>query len=120
MYLKSAPPHRQYGDEKAWDTLRRIIDDQQLMVDKIADHIESLDGTPTNGEFPMAFTGMHDLAIAHLMRHALERQKVEVNAIEQLSSQLESGSQAKALAQEALGAGKAHVQSLEECMSAVA
>lgn len=118
MYLRSAPPHRQFGDEKAWDTLRRIMDDQQLMVDKIADHVEEADGTPNMGEFPIEFTGTHDLSVDYMVQRVLDRQRAEVESIEELSGQLESGSQAKALAQEALGAAKAHVQSLEECISA--
>jgi hypothetical protein len=120
MYLNSASPHRQHGDEKAWETLRRIMDDQHLMIDKIAEQVESSDGSPNMGEFPMDFTGAHDLSMAYMMQQVLERQRQEVGAIERLSSQLDSGSQAKALAQEALGAAKAHVQSLEECISTVA
>lgn len=120
MYLDSAPPHRQSGDERTWDTIRRIIDDQKLMVDKIADYVEAAGGTPNMGQYPMEFTGMHDLSLDHIMQRVLDRQRVEIESIEQISSQLESGSQAKALAQEALGAAKAHVQSLEECMSAAA
>ena len=115
MYLVSAPPHRRFGDNQVWEVLRHIIDDQKLMIDKIAEHIESLDGTPDMGEFPMAFTGMHDLSMDYIMQQVLKRQKNEVLLIEQLSEQLEPGSQARALAQEALGAAKAHVQSIEEC-----
>ena len=118
MYLVSAPPHRQFGDERAREILRHVVDDQKLMIDKIADYVESLGGTPDMGEFPMEFTGLHDLSLDFLMRKSLARQKREVAVIEQLSGQLEPGSQAKALAQESLGAAKAHVQSLEEFLTA--
>lgn len=117
MYLVSAPPHRQLGDDGAWAVIQQIIEDQQTMIDKIADHVESLDGTPNMGEFPMEFTGMHDLSMEFILRKALERQKIERTLVEQISSDLESGSQARALAQESLGAAKAHVESLEECLA---
>lgn len=117
MYLASAPPHRQFGDESAWETLQHITDDQQQMIDKIADHVESLDGTPNMGEFPMEFTGLHDLSMDFILRKALQRQKNEVALIEQISADLEPGSQARALSQESLGAAKAHVEALEECLS---
>ena len=117
MYLVSAPPHRMSNQDKAWETIRHIIDDQKLMIDKIGDHIESLEGTPNMGEFPMEFTGMHDLSLDFILARVLEHQQRDVELIEQLSNQLEAGSAAKALAQEALGAAKAHVQSLEECLS---
>lgn len=118
MYLTSAPPHRQFGDEQGWETLQNIMDDQKLMIDKIADHVESLDGVPNHGEFPMEFTGMHDLSMDFVLKQSFERQKREVELIEQISSDLEPGSQAKALSQESLGAAKAHLLSLQERISA--
>jgi bacterioferritin (cytochrome b1) len=119
MYLVSAPPHRQFGEDGAWSQIQQIIEDQQTMIDKIADHVESLDGTPNMGEFPMEFTGMHDLSMEFILQKALSRQKNEAALIEQISADLEAGSQARALAQESLGAAKAHIESLEECLSTV-
>ena len=119
MYLASAPPHRQFGDDSAWESLQHIMDDQKQMIDKIADHVESLDGTPNMGEFPMEFTGMHDLSMDFILQKALERQQNEVALIEQISSDLEAGSQARALSQESLGAAKAHVEALQECLAAI-
>ena len=120
MYLASAPLHRQFGDEQAWETIQHIISDQKLMIDKIADYVEALDGTPNMGEFPMEFTGFHDLSTEFILQRALERQKNEAALIEQISADLDAGSQARALSQESLGAAKAHIQSLEECLAATA
>ena len=120
MYLTSAPPHRGFGDEKVWEALTNVIDDQKLMMEKLSDHIEELGGTPFHGEFPMDFTGMHDLSMDHILKTVVERQKCEIEWIEHLSGSLESSSKANALAREALGASKAHLQSLEECISAAA
>ena len=120
MYLASAPPHKQLGDEDAWEAIQLVIEDQKLMIDKIADYVESLDGVPNMGEFPMEFTGLHDLSMDFILQKALDRQKREVALIEQISAELEAGSQARALSQEALGAAKAHVQSFEECIAAAA
>ena len=117
MYLASAPPHRQAGDERAWECLRNIIEDQRTMIDKLADYVEELGGTPNHGEYSMDFTGMHDLSMEFILRDVTERQQREIGWIEHLSGKLESDATAKALAQEALGAAKAHLQSLEECAS---
>ena len=116
MYFTSAPPHRLFGDEKAWEAIEHIISDQKLMIDKIADKVETLDGTPNRGEFPMEFTAMHDLGMQYLLQRALERQQNENSTMERLAD-LTDDESAKALCQEALGAGKAHVESLEECLS---
>ena len=120
MYLTSAPPHRGFGDEKVWEALTNVIEDQQLMMEKLSDHIEELGGTPFRGEFPMDFTGMHDLSMAHIRKNVIERQKCEIEWIEHLSSSLDPSSTANALAREALGASKGHLQSLEECASTAA
>lgn len=120
MYLMSARPHRQYGDERVWEALRNVMEDQQTMIDKLAEYVESHDGTPNHGEFPMDFTGMHDLSMDHILKTVIERQKCEIEWIEHFAGMIESDPTAKALAQEALGAAKAHVQSLEECQSAPA
>ena len=87
MYLASAPPHRQFGDEQAWETIQHIISDQKLMIDKIADYVEALDGTPNMGEFPMEFTGFHDLSTEFSLQRALERQKREAALIDQIAAE---------------------------------
>ena len=120
MYLQSAPPHRQPGDEKAIEVLSHIVEDQHLMVDRLAELISDLAGIPNRGDFPMEFTDLHDLSLDFIMRTVTERQTEEVALIESLSTQLEAGTQAKALAQEALGACKAHLESLQECLHATA
>ena len=117
QYLTSAPPHVGYGEEKAWEILRNVATDQKLMIDKLADVVEDLDGTPNMGEFPAEFTGYHDLSMDYIVADALSRQLSEQDAIESLSTQLPSGSLERTLAQEALGASKGHVESLRECES---
>ena len=117
MYLASAPPHLSENDHKVWAVVQNIIDDQRLMIDKIADQVEEEDGTPNMGEFPAEFTGFHDLSLDYILQNLLERQQREIQAIEMISASLEAGSPAKALAQEAFGAAKAHAQSLEESLS---
>ena len=106
MYLASAPPHRQFGDERVWECLSNVMADQQTMIDKLADYVEELGGTPNRGEFPMDFTGMHDLSMEHILQNVTERQRCENEWIEHLSAKLDDDPTAKALAQEALGAAK--------------
>ena len=116
MYLESAPPHVQSGDEKVWEAIKNVIDDQRLTMDKLADYVEELNGTPYRGEFPMDFTGMHDLSTDHMLRNVIERQECEIEWIKHLSGMLDAGeTTARALVQEALGAAKGHLESLIEC-----
>jgi hypothetical protein len=118
MYLESAPPHRGNGDEKAAEVLSQIVEDQKLMVDRIATYITEKGGPVALGEFPMEFTDLHDLSMDYILGQVMSRQSNEIEIIEQLSRELADDPWAKSLAQEALGAAKAHLQSLEECMAA--
>ena len=118
-YLASARPHIGRGDDKTAELLQHIVEDQQLMVHQFADLIGEESGTVETGEFPMEFTDLHDLSIDFLMQQVASRQKREVAEIERLSSQLDAWPQAKAIAQESLGAAKAHLLSLEECLEPV-
>lgn len=119
MYLASAPPHRQLGDEKAWEAISNLIEDQKLTIDKISDYVEELGGTPYHGEFTMDFTGMHDLSIEHILHNVKERQQCEIEWIKQLSGQIDADeTTARALVQEALGAAKGHLESLSESSAA--
>ena len=117
MYLASARPHRQRGDDKAAEVLTHIVEDQQLMVDRIAEFMEDADCTIDTGEFSMEFTDLHDLSMDYIMQQVITCQKNEIAEIEYFSGQLDGQPRAKALAQEALGAAKAHLQSLEECLA---
>lgn len=119
MYLLSAPPHRQYGDEKAWEAITNVINDQSLMINKLADFVEELGGTPYHGEFSMDFTGMHDLSMDHILQNVVERLQCEVEWMKQLSGQLDvDETTARALVQEAIGAAKGHLDSLDDCAGA--
>ena len=116
MYLASARPHRRRGDDKAAEVLAHIVEDQRLMVDRIAEFIEDADGTIDAGEFSMEFTDLHDLSMDYIMQRVITYQKNEIAEIKYLSGQLDGQLRTKALAQEALGAANAHLQSLEECL----
>ncbi len=115
MYLVSARPHKRPEDDNAAEVLTHIVEDQRFMVDRFAEFIEAEDGTIDTGEPPMEFTDLHDLSMDYLMQLVIRKQKDEIAYIELLSAQLEGNARAKSLAQEALGAAKGHLQSLEEC-----
>ena len=117
MYLASARPHRRHGDDKAAEVLAHVVEDQRLMVDRFAECIEDANGTIDTGEFSMEFTDLHDLSMDYIVRKVITCQKNEIAEIEYSSRQLDGEPRAKALAQEALGAAKAHLQSLEECLN---
>ena len=114
MYLSYASPTWRWGDDAARQTLGHIVDDQKEYVDRIGAMILDNDGTVRSGEFPMSFTGLHDLSFDFLLGKLIEHQKRDIDVIADCVDDLRRNPLAKALAEEALGAAKAHLQSLEE------
>ena len=112
MYLSFAPPWRAYGQEEAERVMQRIVSNQKRMVDRLGEMILDNGGTVSYGEFPMRFTAYHDVSFDHLLKILLERQQKEVSVIERYADMLAGSPMAHALAQEALGESKAHLDML--------
>jgi hypothetical protein len=113
QYLSYASPWLRQNDSKGVEVLRRIVEDQQQLATRVADLV--LEAGPIDmGEFPIEFLDMHDLAFDFLLLKLVEYQKQDVAAIERLATQLQPHRRAAALAEEALGAARGHLENLEE------
>lgn len=120
IYLTYAAPYWHGGDEVSKETLEAIAANQRYMADRVGEMIVEHNGVTEFGEFPMVFTGYHDLGFGFLLNQLIARQKREIAAIEWCVEQLRLAPLAKALAEEALGAAKGHLESLEELRSGTA
>jgi hypothetical protein len=114
MYLSYAPPWWAYGQDEAARVLERIVGNQKRMVDRLGQMILDGGATVSYGEFPMLFTAYHDVSFDFLLNLLLERQKKEIAVISRYADQLRMAPLANALAMEALGESKAHLDMLEE------
>jgi hypothetical protein len=114
MYLSYAPPWNGFGREEARLVLERIAGNQRAMVDRLGRVILDDGGAINYGEFPMFFTGYHDVSFEFLLGVLIERQKKEVQLIERYVEMLRLSPMSQALAQEALGESKAHFDMLED------
>lgn len=112
-YLSEARPWTQPRDEAAWETLLQIAADQKAVVDRLGQMILDRGGVVELGEYPLQFTAKHDLSLEFLLRELVADQRRDVAVIEQSVGQLESDAMARAVAQEALGEAKGHLESLE-------
>lgn len=118
MYLKFARPYRHSGDEQSMETLEHVVADQEAMVERIATFIYDSESDPPNlGEFPMEYTDVHDLGLDYLLKMAVDYQRRDVADLEDCAARLRMAPTAKALAEEALGAAKGHLESLEESLN---
>jgi hypothetical protein len=113
MYLTDASPWMNPGDERAETTLNNIVTDQKRIAQRIVDLILDRRGVIDTGEFPMDFTDTHMLSLDSLLPELIHYQKQDLAVIEDCVRRLGRDAQARALAEEALGSAKAHLEALE-------
>ena len=118
VYLRSARPWSGRDGEAAMEVLDAIAEADFAMVDRIGAIIIELDGVVRYGEFPHRFADWHDLSLDFIVAKVTELQKLDIQRIQKCVEWLEGSPRAKALAQEALGEAKAHLESLEELAAA--
>ena|SRR5687768_7621541 len=120
MYLSYAAPDRMRAQPEATAVLGQIVEDQKRTIDRLATIVLDSGGMIDSGEFPMAFTGLHDLSLEYLLKLMVERQKKLVAACENLANLLAAAPYAQAAAREALGEAKGHLQNLDELKAKIA
>src|SRR5690348_5743640 len=103
MYLSFAPPDQFYKNERAHGVLLQIVEDHKRTIDRLGTLILDAGGTVDYGEFPMAFTSLHDLSLKYLLSLLLERQQKFITVSERLADQLLTAPYAQAAAREAVG-----------------
>lgn len=113
-YLVCTGPWTHRGDEAASETLSQIVADEQNTADRVVQMITDLGGSVASSTYPMLFTDLHDLALEFLLQRLVEYQQQDIVSIESCAADLADAPLARALAEEALGAAKGHLESLEE------
>ena len=113
-YLVCTGPWTHRGDEKSTETLSQVVADQHATADRVVQMITELDGSVASSSYPMLFTDLHDLALEFLLPRLVDYQRQDVVQIETCAADLADAPLSRALAEEALGAAKGHLESLEE------
>lgn len=114
QYLQWSRPYVPPNRRDVVDALEAMVDDQDAIADRIISMLADADFLPRTGEFPMEFTDMHDLSIDFLISAALDYQEQDVAAMSDLVDQLRTTPAAKAVAEEALGMARGHLDTLVE------
>ena len=114
QYLRYSRPHVPPGRGEELEALEAVALDEDVMAERIGRMIIDAGALPRTGEFPMEFTDLHDLDIDYLVKAAVRYQEQDVAAIQGLVDRLQTAPAAKALAEEALGLTKGHLDSLYE------
>ncbi len=114
MYLTDAVPWTGQGDARAVEVLRYIVADQKGSCARLAHYLQSHHVPLNTGHYPMSFTDTNDLSLGFLVTLLADSQRADIATIERLIHDVTSDPQALALAEEALGGARAHLEALEE------
>jgi hypothetical protein len=114
QYMRWSRPHVPAGRGEELEAVEAIALDQDAMGDRISRMIVDGHALPRSGEFPMEFTDLHDLDVDYCLRLAAKYQEQDVAAIQALVERLQTAPSAKAIAEEALGMAKGHLDTLRE------
>lgn len=116
MYLSYAQPDKLAANSQAKVVLDQIVADHQRTIDRLGTLILDGNGLTETGEWPMAFTGLHDLSVEYLVGLLVERQQRFVTACERLADQLTLAPYAQAVAREIVGEAKGHLENLQDLL----
>ncbi len=118
MYLTYASPWTHHGDARIVEALRHIVADHRALCARIAEFLQDQQAPLTTGDYPMGFTDLHDLSLDYLVSRLVRCQQQDIATIARCVQELASVTAAHTLAEEALGAARAHLDSLQELAAA--
>lgn len=113
-YMDYAKPYALRGDDQAKEVLEQVAVDQKALAERIGEMMLDDHRSPSPGEFPMVYTGYHDVSYEFIIQKAIEQQLDMISIIEICVAQLDLAPMAKSIAEECLGSAKGHLDSLEE------
>ncbi len=116
-YLSYAVPWSHSGAETAAETLAQVAGDHKTMVDRLGELILENGGVTEPGSFPIAFTSLHFLSVDFLVQKLIETQQRLIQEIDDCVQKLHLSPSSQAVAQEALGEAKGHLESLKELVT---
>ena len=116
-YVYYAAPWILKGFHGVADVLEIMGSEVERIADHVGEMILSNGGQLIAGEFPIEFTGLHDLSVDYLLGVIIEHQEKDIVAIQECVNQLDANPLGQALAEEALGAAKGHLDSLQELVA---
>lgn len=119
MYLSYARPYTPSPTDPALEALDRIVTQQKELAERIGQAVLDL-GPIELGDYPIEFYDLHDLSIDFLLGKLVQYQQQAIEKIERIVSQLHHDRASAALAEEALGQARGHLEILEELLGKLA
>jgi hypothetical protein len=117
MYLSYAAPYFSKDDEAARAEFSNLIADQNTYIKKLGEAIIERNERPANADFPMDFTGTHDLSAKYLLKETVRLHAKDTDTITAAVKHLRSDPAAFALGEEILGNARGHLESMREIVA---
>jgi hypothetical protein len=117
MYLADVKTLAWPEGEPVHAALGRLVADQRMYAQRVAEAIAERGGRPNPPRFPTEFAAKNDLSLAFLLPVIIDSLRQAVATIEQCVGRLESDAALHALAEEVLGNVKGHLDILVEMMN---
>jgi hypothetical protein len=114
QYMLWARPYVPPGRENVMPVIETIVAGQDSLAERVSQQISESGGLPDHGKFPTDFTDTHDLAIDFLVEEAIDCLKQDIADLEKCVDELRLAPAAQALASEARGLTKGHLEQLEK------
>lgn len=114
QYMRYSRPYIPPGKEAIREAFQGVVRDQDVLLERISRLLTEGHAPLRSGEFPMEYTDTHDLGIDYQLKAAIEYQQQDIASIRELIDELQLFPAAKALAEEALGMAKGHLDTLQE------
>lgn len=113
VYLGYAAPWDGSGNQEGVEIIRGIAESHKAYADEVGEMILSADAEVFYGEFPMAYTGYHDLSVEFMLQKTAASERATIERLKAAVDRAESDV-VKALVERSLGASQAHLQEVEE------
>ena len=120
VYLEGGQLWTGSGHQNGVVVLHRIASDRRAMSQQLATAIYRRGGLAEGGNFPAAFTGMHDLALDYVVKQVRSTIEQDVKTIQHFAAAVADDPEALLLVNQALAAASKHLEMLDTTTAKVA
>jgi hypothetical protein len=116
VYVQGTRPWTPPEQQKALELLAAVAADQKRTTGQIAEAIQQERGRLDPGQFPVAFTAIHDVSAQFLLQRAAELHRRDLKIIQECAAELAAVPSLRLLAEETLRQAQTHREMLGERM----
>jgi hypothetical protein len=113
-YVVEINPWTRLGCQSLRDALTNLVDDRRLFAERTVQVIMDRGGNPDPGQFPLEYTGLNDVSIEYLAQELINSLHLDIEILQELSTQLATIPELYAFTEEILGNTIGHAEILEK------